>query len=104
NVNSGFWTPLFSPTVANATITGRVLRNDGLGIRNVVVTLAGGSLTSTRIALSSSLGYFSFDQIEPGQIYQITVTSKHYGFAEPSQTISVFGDFANIVFQSSWQN
>jgi hypothetical protein len=103
-INSGFWTVVLAPTATNATITGRVMSVNGLGVRNVTVTLSGGSLTSPRTVLTSGFGYFTFDQIEPGQIYVVSVTSKRYGFANPTQTISVFGDVADIVFQASWQN
>ncbi|MEO6393007.1 MAG: carboxypeptidase-like regulatory domain-containing protein [Pyrinomonadaceae bacterium] len=103
-VNSGFWTLLLAPTAADASITGRVVREDGLGLRNVVVTLMGGTLNAPRTVLTGSFGYFAFDEIEPGQIYLISVTSKRYGFAQPTQTIAVFGNVADLVFQASCQN
>ena len=73
NLISGFWFLLRTPTVASANIIGRVLRDDGLGIRNVIVTLSGGTLATPRLALTGGFGYFTFDELEVGQTYVITV-------------------------------
>jgi hypothetical protein len=101
---SGFWDLVNRPTAANASLSGRILSPDGLGIRNVSVILEGGSLTTPRTTLSSSFGYFSFDDLEAGQIYVISISSKRYGFANPTQTVSVFGNVTDLVFQANWQN
>lgn len=103
-VRGGFWQPLAGPTAASVSISGRVLTDGGLGIRNVRVTLAGNSLTSPRTALTSSMGYFTFDNIDAGQTYVISIISKRYGFAQPSQIISVTDSVADLVFTSTWQN
>lgn len=103
-VVSGFWNLVQVPTASGATITGRVLTPTGAGIRNVVVVLEGGSLSSPFRTTTGSFGYFSFDGLEPGQIYVITISSKRYGFASPSQTIGVFGDVTDLVFQAAWEN
>lgn len=103
-LRGGFWNPLAGPTAANVTISGRVLRDDGLGIRNIRVTINGNSLTSPRTALTSSMGYFTFEDIEVGQSYVITVSSKRYGFAQPSRIISVTESIADLLFSASWQN
>lgn len=100
----GFWTPLSGPTAATASISGRVLRVDGAGIRNVFLTLSGGRLTSPRISRSSALGYFSFDEVEVGQTYVISVSSKRFGFAVPSQTVSLIESITDLTFTSSWEN
>jgi len=103
-VRGGFWQPLVGPTAASVSISGRVLTDSGLGIRNVRVTINGNSLTSPRTALTSSMGYFTFDDIETGQTYVISIASKRYGFAQPSQIISVTDSVTELVFTSSWQN
>ncbi len=104
SLRGGFWNPLPGPTAANVTISGRVIRDDGLGIRNVRVTITGNSLTSPRTALTSSFGHFTFDDIEAGQSYVISVTSKRYGFAQPSRIISVTDSIGDLLFTSTWQN
>ena len=103
-LRGGFWNPLAGPTAANVSISGRVLREDGLGIRNVRITITGGSLTSPRMALTSSFGHFTFDDIEAGQSYVVSVVSKRYGFAQSSQIINAVDNVNDLVFTSSWQN
>jgi hypothetical protein len=100
----GFWNPITGPTAATAAISGRVVRADGLGIRNVIVTISGGPLTTPRIARTSSFGYFEFDGLEVGNTYVISISSKRYGFANPSQSVSLTDSINDMLFTSSWQN
>lgn len=100
----GFWQPIAGPTAATASISGRVVRADGLGIRNVIVTINGGPLTTPRIARTSSFGYFGFDGLEAGNTYVISISSKRYGFANPSQSVSLTDSINDMLFTSSWQN
>jgi hypothetical protein len=105
NAKSGFWAPgPFAPTAANVAVSGRVVTADGRGIRNVSVVLTGGTLTSPRIAQTGSFGYFTFDEIEVGQTYIVSVSSKRYGFGQPSQSISVLDNVTDLVFTATWQN
>ena len=50
SLRGGFWNTLPGPRGGNVTISGRVLRNDGIGIRNGRVSISGKSLTSRRAA------------------------------------------------------
>lgn len=104
SARGGFWNPMLGPTAANVSISGQVLRVDGAGIRNVFLTLTGGRLTTPKISRSSALGYFSFDDVEVGQTYVVTVSSKRFGFAMPSQTVSVTDSIFDLIFTSSWEN
>lgn len=101
---SGFWNVVQVPTAAGASITGRVVTLRGAGLRNVVVTIEGGSLTAPRTTLSTTFGYFNFEDLEPGHLYVVTVNSKRYGFATPTQTIPVFGNVTELLFQAGWEN
>jgi hypothetical protein len=102
STRSGFWANTLAPTAATISISGRVLTLNGLGLTNAQVTLQGGRLTSPRISLTGGFGYFSFDGIEAGQTYVITVTSKRFGFAQSSQTVSAVDDVTDIDFQAGW--
>ena len=104
NVKSGFWNPILSPTAAHVSVSGQVLTPDGRGLRNAVVILTGPNLTTPRRTLTTSFGYFTFDDIEAGQVYIITVSSRRYGFAQPTQAIAVFDNIAGLIFQAAWQN
>jgi len=62
------------------TIGGRVTTPSGLNLRNAVVSLID-SNNVRRTATTSSFGLYSFDNVETGQTYTITVASKRYRFA-----------------------
>ncbi|MBL8180806.1 MAG: carboxypeptidase regulatory-like domain-containing protein [Blastocatellia bacterium] len=67
------------PTAANASVSGRILTPNSAGLRSAVVSLTD-SQGNVRTAISSSLGYYRFDDVEAGQTYTISVSSKRYQF------------------------
>lgn len=66
-------------TAAGVAISGRVMTPGGGGLRNARVWITDAS-GGSREVLTSSLGYFSFEDIFPGETYVIGVTSKRYRF------------------------
>jgi hypothetical protein len=79
-VTSGFWNFALSPTAAGVSVSGRVLTANGNGLRNAVITLTNQQGTS-RSMLTSSFGYYRFDDVQAGETYIISVLSKRYRFA-----------------------
>lgn len=61
------------------SITGRVLNAGGLALRNVQVTLVD-SVGGRRTATTSSFGVYSFSNVQVGQIYTLTVSSRRFRF------------------------
>lgn len=104
-VRGGFWSqaPL-APTAALAGIGGRVVRDKEIGIKGVVVELSGGTLSSPRRTLTNNMGYFTFDDIEVGQSYFLTVTSKKYSFANGTRAFTLMDSVFDLVFVASWEN
>lgn len=101
----GFWSPTaLAPTAAGANISGRVVSIKGSGLSNIYVTLVGGFLTAPRIVRTNNFGYFSFEDVEVGQTYVLTVNSKKYGFAQNSQVISLSDNVSNLIFEATWEN
>jgi len=102
---SGFWAanPL-APTAAGATIGGRVLGLRGESLQNVTVTLSGGTLLVPRTAHSSSFGYFKFEDVEVGQIYILTISSRRYGFGQNPRIISLLDNVTDVILQAEWEN
>ena len=97
-VKSGFWTsPPLAPTAASVTVSGRVTTAPGQGIRNVRVTLSSttGEMSST---LTSSFGYFRFDDVTVGQVYVFSVSAKRYTFADPTQAHNIVEETDGINF------
>ena len=69
-----------APTAASVSIGGRILTDDGRGLTNarVILTDAGGN---TRTVMTTSFGYYRFDQVAAGQTYVLQVLSRRYQFA-----------------------
>lgn len=77
--------PSPSPTPLLATVDGRVLTPIGGGLRNATVSISD-SNGVIRTASTSTLGYFSLDNIPAGPAYIISVASKRYRFtSQPIQ-------------------
>ena len=83
------------PTAAMVGISGRVITAQGNGIRNAFVMLTDSS-GNMRAVKSSSFGYYSFNDIEVGHTYIISVASKRFQFA--TQIISLSGEMTNVDF------
>lgn len=75
------------------SISGRVLTPNGSAVRNAVVTLTDPQSAVRRVT-TSSFGIFSFDQIQIGRRYTISVSTKRYRFAP--QIIDVTGNVTNL--------
>ncbi len=71
---------VLSPSAAGVSIGGRVLTAEGSGVRNATVQLTDirGNVRST---LTSSFGYYRFENVEVGQTVTVAVASKRYVFA-----------------------
>ncbi len=101
-VSGGFWQPVFAPTAAMVAVSGRVATADGRGIRNARLTLTGVD-GIIRMALTGPFGYFRFDDVAAGQTYIISIHSKRYVFANPTQIISVSDEITDLVFTADPQ-
>lgn len=81
--------------VTNATVTGRVLNTAGNPLRGAIVIMTD-SQNVSRFAVTSTFGYFSFDNVTGGQSYTFSVSNKRFNFN--SQNVVVNGDIANLDF------
>ncbi len=97
-VQPGFWTAEpFAPTAAEVTVSGSVKTADGRGINNVLITMTGAN-GETRTVISSSFGFFRFNDVEVGGTYIFTVKSKRFIFAQPMLVRSILEDADDINF------
>ena len=85
----------FTPTAANATISGRVLRADGTGISRARLKLTN-SAGESRSITSSSFGYFVFEDVPVGETY--TVEASHKWFSFTPQVINVVDNIEDLNF------
>ena len=84
-----------SPTPTLATVNGNVMTPSGLGLRNAVVSIIDPS-GLRRTATTSSFGVYSFDNIETGRTYTMTVASKRYRFA--ARVFAINSALSNVDF------
>ena len=92
---------LFVPSAAGVSVGGRAVTPDGTGISGAVIRLSGGALTEPMTAITSPLGYFSFENVPAGATYIIEISSKRYEFAEPTRTITVEDSISDLEFVAS---
>ena len=96
--DGGWGLEFLTPTAAGASISGRVTTADGLGIRNADMVLTGNSLTEPLRVTTSSFGFFSFEGLQTGETYVLTVNSRRYTFQAPSQVISLVDNAVDVNF------
>ncbi len=99
SVRGGFWQSFFTPTAAMVAVSGRVMTASGRGISKVRVRLTDAAGV-TRPTMSSDFGYFRLDDIEVGQTYIISVQSKRYQFANPTQVVVVSDEITGLNFNA----
>ena len=87
----------FAPIVSASSVSvfGRVSTNDGRGLINAYVTLTDAQ-GATRIARTSTFGYFRFDDVEVGQNYIVSITSKRFQFTP--QVVAVNDEITDLIF------
>jgi predicted extracellular nuclease len=92
-------TPAALPNAANGSISGRVVNAEGRAIPKTRVTLVdieGNSQTHT----TNAFGYFSFSELETGQTYTISVSSKQYQFNPATQVVNLEENIENLEFRA----
>jgi hypothetical protein len=91
-VRGGFFAPApFAASAASAKISGRVLTADATGIPGVSVTMTNGS-GAIRTTISSSFGYFTFEDVPVGEVYILNASVKQFEFSQNAQVIFVLND------------
>ena len=87
-IQSGFFNAApVAPTAASVSVAGKVITDDGRGLRNARVVLTD-AIGNSRTALTTSFGYYRFDDVAAGQTYIISVASKRFQFAPQVITVS----------------
>jgi len=97
-IGGGWGLEFLSSTAANGYISGRVTTSDGRGIRNARVVITGNSLPIPRTVTTGSFGNFSFEGLQTGQTYVVTVSSQRYTFSVPSRVISLVDNVVDANF------
>jgi Tol biopolymer transport system component len=80
---------------ASLSVAGRVTTTADVGLRNATVSItdSAGIILSV---MTSSLGFYAFDNVHPGEEYTISVSSKRYRFA--SRILQINASLTNVDF------
>ena len=98
SIAGGWGLEFLGSTAASASVSGRIMTADGLGIRNARVVITGNSLVEPRVAITGSFGWFSIDGLRTGETYVVTVNSQRYTFNTPSRVISLIDNVVDADF------
>lgn len=89
-----------APSSAEVTVSGRVTRSNGQGVAHAIISMT--DLNGTvRTALSSTFGYYQFDQVPVGQSYTLQAASKRYQFANNPRVLNLVDTINDEDFVSS---
>lgn len=87
--------------VTNVSVGGRILTSNGNGIRGAAVTISGGNLPAPMRVRTGSFGYYNFTGLQSGTTYTVTVVTKQYTFAQPTQMITPQANVSNLDFTAN---
>jgi len=102
-VDIGAYEVQAAPTAATVSVSGRVTTAQGRGIRNVVVTMTD-SIGNTRTAMTTSFGYYRFEEVAAGETYIFAARGKRFSFEQNTQVHSIMEDTNNINFVADNQS
>ena len=89
-------------TAAGVIVGGRVTNVDGRGLDKVMIIMTDGN-GEVRYALTNPFGYYRFADVPAGETYIFTAVSKRYQFTQPTQILSVTGQFEDLNFTAMAQ-
>ncbi|HQU91213.1 MAG TPA: choice-of-anchor Q domain-containing protein [Pyrinomonadaceae bacterium] len=87
-------------SAASASISGRVLTTHGRGVSGVVITVQGTNGVS-KTAVTNTLGYYKFNDLQTGELFVVTAKSKRYTFEQPVQVVNLGDSIAGLNFRAS---
>ena len=79
---------VLGPTAAGVSVSGRVWTANGRGIQNVTITLTNANGES-RIARTTSFGYYQFNDVPVGQTYIINAAARRYQFDQATRALNL---------------
>jgi hypothetical protein len=77
-----------------ASIEGKLITADGIGLPNTRVTLTNSNTGETYTVLSNGFGIYRFGGVKSGSTYLISIESRQFMFAP--QAITVLGDMTDV--------
>jgi Concanavalin A-like lectin/glucanases superfamily/Carboxypeptidase regulatory-like domain len=88
-----------APTAASVGVSGRVATPGGRGIANAIVKLMDPS-GEARTVQTGGFGYYSFDNVDAGRNYIVTVSAKRFRFGDATRVIFAGDEITGLDFIS----
>jgi hypothetical protein len=97
---AGLWASQIDlgPTAASASISGRILTNDGAPVVGATINLGG---TRTAQSITDTTGAYSFADLEVGGFYTVTPARANYSFSPSSRSFSLLSKMTDAVFTAT---
>ncbi len=92
------------PTAANVTVSGRVMTSSGTGIRNAIITIAGGRLAQPIRVQTGTFGFYKFEGLNAGEYYLITVDSRRFNFVSQTRWVNAIDNVSDVDFIAAPQD
>jgi hypothetical protein len=86
------------PTAAPASVAGRVIDRNGMGLRGVYVYLVDPLTGAIRYARTNTFGYYNFADIEVGHTYLMEAASLKQWTFGPARAVTPMSDLADVNF------
>lgn len=93
------------PTAGEATVSGRIVDSQGMGVRGVYLSLFNASTGEIKYAMSNSFGFYSFRELEVSAFYVLTANgSKRYTIPNNERSFTLNDDLSNVDFLAESSN
>jgi hypothetical protein len=102
-IDGGWGLEFLSSTAATSSISGRIVTADGRPIHGANVVITGNTLEHPLTVTTGSFGWFSFDGLQTGETYVVTVNSRRYTFSTPSRVITLSDNVTDLDFTAEPQ-
>ncbi|MGH9819922.1 MAG: carboxypeptidase-like regulatory domain-containing protein, partial [Pyrinomonadaceae bacterium] len=90
-----------SPTVADASINGRVITSGGTAISRAHITVVDAATSEAKVGMTNLFGYFNVAGLQVGKLYVISVSHPSYQFTQSSQSFVLNDNLSGLVFAAA---
>jgi subtilisin family serine protease len=100
-VECTFTSEELAPSASHASVTGRVVTPDGMGLRSIRLTLVDGNTGQIRSATTNTFGYYTFSNLEVSHFFVLTAQStKRFRIQNNVRSFTLIDNLADVDFIS----
>lgn len=87
-----------APSAAHASISGQAVTAEGRGIYGATLVLTDVATGESRMTRTNMFGYYTFDDIEIGSFYVLTIDHKRHYFASNTRSFTLVESLSRVDF------